>query len=799
MCTRSKLPRVLRPIITILMVLFLLLSCTVIQERDFNDQYGKPMPQDRMVAPDTDEGMFYRQSVKPIIENRCVSCHACYDAPCQLKLDSAQGIDRGVNKKSVYSATRLVAVPPMRLFVDKQTTAQWRQEGFESVLNEREQSPATNTSASLLYQSLVLKQQHPLPDQPILSDTVFDFSLDRKNTCPSITEFKRYAQTNPQAGMPYGLPGLNKKEMAVLTRWLSEGAKMAASAPLTTDLSAELAQWEHFLNQDSLKSQLVARYIYEHLFLANLYFDTASNKTLSHGDVEFFKLVRSKTPPGKPIVIIPSRRPTDDPGVDRPYYRLQRDESVAVGKTHLPYVLNQARMDWIKTLFFKPQYEISVLPPYEQDYVNPFLTFKNIPARSRYRFMLEEAHFIISGFIKGPVCRGNVSVDVINDRFWVFFVNPDTEAIPMLDEFVAQQSRNLTLPGRNGSTAGLLGPWLEYSKANRNYLLAKRQALNKIFNGSMLLNEQLVWDGDGHNQNAALTIFRNYDNAAVVKGLIGADPKTAWIIDYPLLERIHYLLTVDFDVYGNIGHQLNTRLYMDFLRIEGEYNFLTLMPLDTRLTLRDHWYRGASNGVREYLYSCDSYLTEPPSIGYSSRNPKSELFLILKKRLEPALEDYFDIFSSHVPVAHQPLRALQNIRGSAATVMPEVTHLLVKDKQGQDYLYTILSNKAHSNITSLLLEEDNRLPKEDGLTIANGIIGDYPNAFLKVEEGDLLKMIEMIKKLRSEADYAALQTQFGVRRTDANFWQFSDRLHADYQRQRGQLAGRLDYNRLENR
>ena len=63
-------------------------------------------------------------------------------------------------------------------------------------------------------------------------------------------------------------------------------------------------------------------------------------------------------------------------------------------------------------------------------------------------------------------------------------------------------------------------------------------------------------------------------------GLHGDFPETAWIIDYPLFERIHYLLVAGFDVYGNAGHQLNTRIVMDFLRMEGENNFLAFLPVE---------------------------------------------------------------------------------------------------------------------------------------------------------------------------------------------------------------------------
>ncbi len=41
--------------------------------------------------------------------------HACYDAPCQLKLGSTAGLDRGATKQVVYDGARLKAVSPTRL------------------------------------------------------------------------------------------------------------------------------------------------------------------------------------------------------------------------------------------------------------------------------------------------------------------------------------------------------------------------------------------------------------------------------------------------------------------------------------------------------------------------------------------------------------------------------------------------------------------------------------------------------------------------------------------------------------
>jgi cytochrome c5 len=44
----------------------------------------------------------YAASAQTIFDRRCVPCHACYDSPCQLTLQSFEGLDRGANKATVY-------------------------------------------------------------------------------------------------------------------------------------------------------------------------------------------------------------------------------------------------------------------------------------------------------------------------------------------------------------------------------------------------------------------------------------------------------------------------------------------------------------------------------------------------------------------------------------------------------------------------------------------------------------------------------------------------------------------------
>mgnify|MGYP006114961387 CR=1 FL=1 len=128
----------------------------------------------------------------------------------------------------------------------------------------------------------------------------------------------------------------------------------------------------------------------------------------------------------------------------------------------------------------------------------------------------------------------------------------------------------------------------------KKFIDAREKRFREVISGDEKLTLDHLWDGDGNNRNAALTVFRHFDSSSIIKGLAGDTPKTAWVISYPLLERIHYLLVAGFDVYGNVGHQLLMRLYMDFLRMEGEAAFLKFFPSDYAQQQLDMWYRGGS-------------------------------------------------------------------------------------------------------------------------------------------------------------------------------------------------------------
>jgi hypothetical protein len=746
------------------------------------------------------------QHVKPVVEGRCVVCHACYDASCQLKLSSYEGLTRGANAEKVYDGTRIRASAPSRLFVDGKTTADWRARGFHPVIAEAGDSSAARLEDSVLYRMLRLKQLQPQPRTGMLPEAV-TVELDRKQVCTTAENFDKFAAENPLWGMPYGMPNLSDQEYDTIVRWLAQGAPPPARQEPSAAAASQIAQWETFLNGQSLREQLMSRYLYEHLFIGHLHFSRTPDR-------EFYRLVRSWTPPGEPIDEIATTLPFGDPGTRPFWYRLWLDHQSIVAKDHVVYEWSDQRMQRYRELFLEPAYEVKALPSYDPAIAsNPLRTYIDLPVNSRYRFLLDDARFFIEGFIKGPVCRGQVALNVIDDRYWVFFFSPDHPSMANRDEFLAQMADYLKLPADRGAgTLNVLSLWTEYWKGQKAYMTARETWFKNIH--AVSLDDALdhIWDGGGSNPNAALTIMRHTDSAFVMAGLHGDFPETAWIIDYPLFERIHYLLVAGFDVYGTAGHQLNTRIVMDFLRMEGENSFLAFLPVSQRKTIRDSWYQGIRKKREKQFEQPMDWLNVESVIGYQTDDPQRELYGHLQRHLGPlAGEDRINRCAAGgcAAVADDPVqarveRALARIakaRGSHLQILPDATFLRVRrGLAGQhDLAYTLVLNKDYSNLTSMLENEDARNPDNDTLTVVPGFAASYPNFFLTVDAADIEGFAERFLAVRSRDDYERFVALHGLRRTNTAFWEQADWFQAEYRRLQPVEAGIFDLNRYRNR
>jgi len=751
----------------------------------------------------------WREDVQPVLEKRCVVCHGCYDAPCQLKLTSYEGLMRGANPRKVYDGARIKAAQPTRLGIDATTTEEWRDRNFHPVIAESqvqdEREAADFMRRSVLYRLLRLKQLNPQPRTGLLPEAI-TLDLGRKQACTTEEKVARFERRNPLWGMPYGMPNLPDEEYRPLVQWLAQGARPPESLEESNAAADQIEKWELFLNGASNRDKLVSRYIYEHLFLAHIHFAGSPER-------DFYRLVRSYTPPGETVREVPTTRPFDDPGVDDFWYRLRRHERSIVDKSHILYEFSDAKLNRFKELFLSPRYVVEELPGYELPAAsNPFITFAVIPSASRYRFLLDDARFFIQGFIKGPVCRGQVALNVIEDQFWVFFASPDTTENEITKEVLKASVDYLQMPSST-QTFRLRAAYTRYWDGQKAYLAAKSEAWADFWPTTQEGAINVIWDGDGYNKNAALTIFRNFDSAAVEYGLLGQFPETAWVINYSLFERIHYLLVAGFDVYGNVGHQLNTRLFMDFLRMEGEDNFLSFLPAESRQAIRASWYEGMRSKRSKYFQEPMHWLTHDSPIEFQTADPQAELYQLLINHLGPVggppdllnrcVGEVCSATDQNAVVAEVDggLRGLALIRGEQLSEFPELAYVRVVLDGEEDLNYSLIHNRQWKNVTSFLEDASNanRDPSADTLTVLRGLSGSYPNFFFSVQRDEVEQFVSQATSVKTVDDYQLFVARFGLRRTATDFWEQADWFQSRHLAEQPLEAGIFDLNRYENR
>jgi hypothetical protein len=756
------------------------------------------------IAP-LDRPVSWEADVKPLLDSRCVVCHACYDAPCQLQLSSYEGTLRGATQEPVYDSSRIEAMKPTRLFVDAQSNEEWRARKFFAVVGPEAMVETASRRDPLLLGMLALGRAHPFADgQRLPAELPLD--IDRKLSCPNAPEFAGYAREHPQGGMPYGMAPLSGEELGILATWAAQPPSPPKEIPLSARTRGQVQHWEAFLNGDSLKEQISARYLYEHWFMAHLVLDG-----LPAGP--FFELVRSKTPPGQPIDVIATVRPYEDPGVPRVWYRLRPVRSTIVHKTHIVYPFGEAKLRRVRELFVRSPWQPTRLPGYSaEEASNPFLAFDQIPARSRYQFLLDDAQYFVMTFIRGPVCRGQIAVDVIEDRFWIAFADPEHDLSVRDPSYLEETKKLLSLPAEHGNRFLPGASWLEFNRLQRKYLEKRVDFYDAIDPQRRGPSLDWLWDGGRRNDNALLSVFRNYDNATVVRGFVGATPKTAWVMDYPIFERIYYNLVAGFDIYGNLVHQVSTRLYMDHLRMQSENLFLMLLPADQREAIRDSWYVGAGHQLSVALTDRLRATDHGTQIRYTTQDPKAELLEMIRAHAGPAAGDPDTINRCAKPPCERrdagalergverELERIASRKGDFVALLPEVSFLRVKSGSsgGRDLVYALVRDVAHKNVAFMFGEEKRLIPEDDTLTIVRGHFGSYPNFFFETDAAGVTAFVDELSALRSDADLERFAGRFGIRRTSARFWDTVDWLHADLARRDPTGAGLYDLDRYGN-
>jgi hypothetical protein len=69
--------------LVVLLLVVLTAGCTAIAVRRTDARFGPQSTRDRVAA--SGSVVTLERDVAPIFNRRCLVCHACYDAPCELK------------------------------------------------------------------------------------------------------------------------------------------------------------------------------------------------------------------------------------------------------------------------------------------------------------------------------------------------------------------------------------------------------------------------------------------------------------------------------------------------------------------------------------------------------------------------------------------------------------------------------------------------------------------------------------------------------------------------------------------
>ncbi|MGZ3771047.1 MAG: fatty acid cis/trans isomerase [Bdellovibrio sp.] len=847
-----------------LMAVFTIASCVSlfnkstdnITERtisSYTDGSSTQYVSEKMISDSHDR---YLNKIQPIFNNRCIACHSCFNSPCQLNLTSFTGVDRGAIQDDIYDFRDIGNKTPTRLGIDVPqaydwftATKLWREKiyvgsdgkkGFFPVVERDSTNPEERLNKSVLYQMLKLKIDNPhQSDKPFMAEQSRSCPRNPESGLLANNDLEEFKQNMNWAGMPYGFPQLSENEMKEIKDWIIHG-----SYPPTDSMVKQMerpskpqtiTKWETFFNgQDQASADprrtLTSRYIYEHLFLAHVYFDDMPG--------EFFRLIRAYCPnDGTKCYELPTQRPTDDPKTSRFYnnktagkilYKLQKVTNTLVHKSHIPFELNDTKLNKWENIFVNQiSRNLRALPRYgDEAGGNPFITFKDIPAKSRYQFLLDDSYFFVMSFIKGPVCRGSGALSVIDDHFWVFFLKPSSDVTIEHPAFFLDAGEKLAVPAFDGNKWKLL-PTRRFQAR-----MKKKEYMDKYMTEGLGLTD--VWDGDGTNPNAVLTIYRHEDSASVSRGAIGESPKTMWLLDYPIFEDIYYNLVGTYDVFAPIVHSVKSRLHMDASRFNGQDMFLGLVPLEKRMVVRAQFTRDSqltpkvptckllsgelcgfasksAGTVRDTVYPYAGPKLETRLKVTSIHNVQDEVanqilaFLpeAVTKRTKDTINNRPDESRESIESFKKrdniTIKDTENIfatiagkRNLFASELPELSYVQVVDPEGlQIRWYSMIHNRERYNVAffeEIAPEKERLWPEKDSVNFVKGFIGSYANAIFSVPVKRLPEFIDDIQNLKSgTTNLKEFYKKFLVSRHNPEFWHYYDNM-IYYAKQEGATA-----------
>ena len=161
----------------------------------------------------------------------------------------------------------------------------------------------------------------------------------------------------------------------------------------------------------------------------------------------------------------------------------------------------------------------------------------------------------------------------------------------------------------------------------------------------------------------------------------------------------------------------------------------------------------------------------------------------------PAKHDHIRHRRSRRRKALEPLELLV---GEAVTLLPQNVFVEIAGAVQKPLRHSGAQQRASEYHVAVRRE---KIPQadEDTLSVVPGFSARIRMPFSSSNEYDVDRFVDMLASMQTEGDYARLLDNYGVRRTNPNFWRQSDAFHAAYRTDAPVEYGLFDYNRLENR
>lgn len=753
-------------------------------------------------ASSTAREIDYQSEVQPILARRCVACHSGPAAPCQLDFGSFEGLQRGGSRQTALDPQRQDEIEPARLLVDGHSADDWRERGFTSVIDS---GTGPGQEDPLLEQLLSRKSRPATVGGPALP------GVEAETCAFGSGEMAAFLAAHPDHRMPLGLPAIPEEEYRTIVGWLAAGAKgpdsetAAELAAIPSRDMSSIGAWEDFLNRQDPKHVMTARYIFEHVFPARVTFTTGTDA--------FYELIRSRTAPGEPVVPIPTVLPYDDPG-GLFFYRFRRTSAAVAASERVVIDFGGEHLKRVHELFIRPDW---LMTPHRVGYAprfaaNPFTTFEQIPPESRYRFLLDYALPILRTCFEGPAATAGVALDVIDDQFWVLFLAPEYDLSVRLpgilmdsEELLGPQVAPRPEPGETAADA------VRRLRRDGALFAHKRSHLYDITYRYQGRGYEAIWRGEREKDAPVITVFRHANKASVHKGTLGDLPKTVWVVDYPLFERICSTMVTGYSPYGGAERRVAARVRMDGLRQEAETQFLDFLPQEQRRNSLQYWYGGMD---LDLLDASPSSL--PARIDFAGDDAKREFVEYLVYHHFP-VEAGINFDENYLEDGEQPPEplpayadiedALQGLR-SAAVPNPSsftrrddrqdsLAYIRITGAQEGDTVVSMVLHRWHDDVTTLRREERSN-PARNKVSFFAGFIGSSPSRFYDVAIDELPQFLAALGTPDATPETEKQLARYRVDGNDGRFWEVYDwfqQRFAEYEQAPGGVIDLHSYGR----